>query len=61
MGLSVAILLDATIVRAVLVPSFMKIMGDWNWYLPDPVRKALRLRPGARAPAVSPAPGDGGS
>ena len=60
-GLSVAILLDATIVRAVLVPSFMKIMGDWNWYLPDPVRKALRLRPGARAPAVSPAPGDGGA
>ncbi len=60
-GLSVAILIDATIVRALLVPSFMKIMGDWNWYLPERVRRALRLRPGAPAPAVSPAPGDGGS
>jgi RND superfamily putative drug exporter len=60
-GLAVAILLDATIVRAVLVPAFMKVMGDWNWYLPDRVRRAMRLRPGASAPAVSPAPGDGGS
>jgi len=61
-GLAVAILIDATIVRALLVPAFMKIMGDWNWYLPERVRRALRLRPGAAAaPVVSPAPGDGGS
>jgi uncharacterized membrane protein YdfJ with MMPL/SSD domain len=60
-GLAVAILLDATVVRAIMVPAFMKIMGDWNWYLPDRVRRAMRLRPGASAPAVSPAPGDGGS
>lgn len=33
-GLSVAILLDATIVRLVIVPSTMVLMGDWNWYLP---------------------------
>ena len=33
-GLGVAILLDATIVRMVLVPSAMKLLGDWNWYLP---------------------------
>jgi RND superfamily putative drug exporter len=33
-GLSVAILLDATLVRAVLLPSTMKLLGDWNWYLP---------------------------
>jgi uncharacterized membrane protein YdfJ with MMPL/SSD domain len=33
-GLSVAILLDATIVRAVLLPATMKLLGDWNWYLP---------------------------
>jgi RND superfamily putative drug exporter len=33
-GLSVAILLDATIVRAVLLPSLMKMLGPWNWYLP---------------------------
>jgi RND superfamily putative drug exporter len=44
-GLSVAILLDATIVRAILVPSIMKLLGDWNWYLPDGVRKAMRLSP----------------
>jgi uncharacterized membrane protein YdfJ with MMPL/SSD domain len=33
-GLAVAILLDATIVRAVLLPATMKLLGDWNWYLP---------------------------
>ncbi|MEA2351168.1 MAG: putative drug exporter of the superfamily [Thermoleophilaceae bacterium] len=60
-GLAVAIFLDATLVRAILVPAFMKVMGDWNWYLPDRVRRALRLRPGSSAPVVSPAPGDGGS
>jgi uncharacterized membrane protein YdfJ with MMPL/SSD domain len=40
-----AIFLDATVVRALLVPSFMKIMGDWNWYLPDRVRRVLRVAP----------------
>ena len=34
-GLSVAILLDATIVRIVLVPATMAMLGDWNWYLPS--------------------------
>ena len=33
-GLAVAILLDATIVRAILLPATMKLLGDWNWYLP---------------------------
>jgi RND superfamily putative drug exporter len=33
-GLAVAIAVDATIVRAVLLPATMKILGDWNWYLP---------------------------
>jgi len=45
LGLAAAILLDATVVRAVMVPAVMKLLGDWNWYLPDPVRRALRLRP----------------
>src|SRR5512132_1926602 len=44
-GLSVAVLLDATIVRALLVPALMKILGDWNWYLPERVRRALRISP----------------
>jgi uncharacterized membrane protein YdfJ with MMPL/SSD domain len=33
-GLATAILIDATIVRAVLLPASMKLLGDWNWYLP---------------------------
>jgi uncharacterized membrane protein YdfJ with MMPL/SSD domain len=33
-GLSAAILIDATIVRGVLLPASMKLLGDWNWYLP---------------------------
>jgi uncharacterized membrane protein YdfJ with MMPL/SSD domain len=33
-GLAVAVLLDATIVRAVLLPAGMTLLGDWNWYLP---------------------------
>src|SRR5207248_5358574 len=33
-GLAVAVLIDATIIRAVLLPASMKLRGDWNWYLP---------------------------
>jgi RND superfamily putative drug exporter len=44
LGLSAAILLDATVVRAILVPATMKLLGRWNWYLPERVRRALRLR-----------------
>jgi RND superfamily putative drug exporter len=33
-GLAVAVFLDATVVRSVLVPSAMALIGDWNWYLP---------------------------
>jgi uncharacterized membrane protein YdfJ with MMPL/SSD domain len=34
-GLSVAVALDATVVRAVLLPATMKLLGEWNWYLPS--------------------------
>jgi RND superfamily putative drug exporter len=34
-GLAVAVLVDATIVRGVLLPATMKLLGDWNWYLPN--------------------------
>ena len=37
-GLAVAVLLDATIVRSVLVPATMKILGDKNWYMPSSLR-----------------------
>jgi len=33
-GLAVAVLIDATIVRGVLLPATMKLLGDWNWWLP---------------------------
>jgi uncharacterized membrane protein YdfJ with MMPL/SSD domain len=49
-GLAVAVLLDATIVRAVLLPASMKLLGDWNWYLP---RRLERL-PGIRARELAP-------
>ncbi len=35
LGLAVAVLIDATIVRGVLLPAAMKLLGDWNWYLPS--------------------------
>jgi uncharacterized membrane protein YdfJ with MMPL/SSD domain len=34
-GLGVAVLIDATIIRSVLLPASMKLLGDWNWYLPS--------------------------
>jgi len=38
LGLGVAVLVDAFIVRVTLVPAFMKLAGDWNWWLPRPLR-----------------------
>jgi RND superfamily putative drug exporter len=35
LGLAVAVLIDATIIRGVLLPASMKLLGDWNWYLPS--------------------------
>ena len=55
-GLGVAIFLDATLVRLVLVPATMELMGKWNWWLPElpgphPARHGLReqRRAGGRA------------
>ncbi len=48
-GLAAAVLIDATIVRAVLLPATMKLLGDWNWYLPKHLRwlpKLERQQPG---------------
>jgi uncharacterized membrane protein YdfJ with MMPL/SSD domain len=42
-GLAVAVLIDATIVRAVLLPATMKLLGDWNWYLPRKLRRIPRI------------------
>jgi len=42
-GLAVAVLIDATIIRAVLLPATMKLLGRWNWYLPRSLRWLPRL------------------
>ncbi len=59
-GLAAAILIDATIVRAVLLPATMKLLGSRNWYLPSWLEWLPRLEPAAEPapepPAVTPAP-----
>jgi RND superfamily putative drug exporter len=61
-GLAVAVLIDATIVRAVLLPATMRLLGEWNWYLPRWLEWLPRLehepRP-ERAPDAAPAPAIG--
>jgi uncharacterized membrane protein YdfJ with MMPL/SSD domain len=49
-GLAAAVLIDATIVRAVLLPATMKLLGDWNWYLPKWLEWLPKLDHGAAAP-----------
>jgi uncharacterized membrane protein YdfJ with MMPL/SSD domain len=44
-GLAVAVLLDATIIRGVLLPASMKLLGDWNWYLPKWLEWLPRVSP----------------
>jgi uncharacterized membrane protein YdfJ with MMPL/SSD domain len=41
LGTAVAIALDATLVRLILVPAAMELLGDWNWYLPRPLARIL--------------------
>ena len=55
LGLAVAVLIDATLVRLVLVPAVMELLGKANWWLPKPVARLLD-RPGA-APEAHPAQG----
>jgi uncharacterized membrane protein YdfJ with MMPL/SSD domain len=38
-GVAVAVLIDATIVRALLVPALMRLLGDWNWWVPRPLAR----------------------
>jgi uncharacterized membrane protein YdfJ with MMPL/SSD domain len=55
-GLAAAITIDATIIRALLVPALMKLMGEWNWYLPAWIERLLRLEPARHAPGTRSAP-----
>jgi uncharacterized membrane protein YdfJ with MMPL/SSD domain len=54
-GLAIAVLIDATIVRAILLPATMKLLGDWNWWLPRPLHWLPQINPEA-APAAELAP-----
>jgi uncharacterized membrane protein YdfJ with MMPL/SSD domain len=55
-GLAVAVLIDATLVRSVLVPAAMRLLGRWNWYLPSWLGWLPQVRiEGAAAPAPTPA------
>ena len=49
-GLAAGIILDATLIRALLVPSLMKLIGRWNWWLPEPAARVLFTRPSRPAP-----------
>ena len=58
-GLAAAILIDVSIIRALLVPSAMKLFGRWNWWLPSNVARVFRVKPSplaerAGAAAMSP-------
>jgi RND superfamily putative drug exporter len=54
-GLAAAILIDATIIRAILLPATMKLLGDWNWYLPKWLEWLPRLEH-EKAPKAPPVP-----
>jgi RND superfamily putative drug exporter len=41
-GIAVAVAIDATLVRALLVPSLMALLGEWNWWAPGPLRRFRR-------------------
>jgi RND superfamily putative drug exporter len=52
-GLAAGILLDATVVRALLVPSLMMLFGRWNWWLPKMPARVLRVEPSLPSRAES--------
>src|ERR1700683_1122555 len=53
-GLGVGILLDATIVRALLLPAVVSLLGDWNWWMPRSLARAMRVQaPGPLHPRRS--------
>jgi len=42
-GMGIAIVMDATVIRALLVPATMRLLGDWNWWAPRPLRRLYLL------------------
>jgi RND superfamily putative drug exporter len=55
-AMAIAIVVDATVVRALLVPATMRLLGRWNWWAPAPLRR-LHDRFGLEEPADEPDPG----
>jgi RND superfamily putative drug exporter len=51
-GLAVGILLDATVIRALIVPAVISLMGRWNWWLPAWPARLLRVDPSLPPPAA---------
>ncbi|HEX3255100.1 MAG TPA: MMPL family transporter, partial [Gaiellaceae bacterium] len=54
-GVAAALLLDATVIRSLVLPSMMKLLGRWNWYLPSWLEWLPHVQV-ERAPAAPPAP-----
>lgn len=57
LGLATAVLVDATVVRMVLVPALMTVMGRANWWLPSRLERVLPGRGAAVVPGPAPAGG----
>ncbi|OLD97926.1 MAG: hypothetical protein AUG91_10370 [Actinobacteria bacterium 13_1_20CM_4_69_9] len=55
-GLAAGIIFDATVIRALLVPALVRLMGRWNWWLPQWAARPLRTRASEPAPEASPVP-----
>jgi RND superfamily putative drug exporter len=47
-GMGIAVVMDATVIRALLVPATMRLMGRWNWWAPAPLKRLHRLAHRAR-------------
>ena len=53
-GLAAGILIDATVIRALIVPALISLMGRWNWWLPPGPASVLRVEP-SQPPRAAPA------
>jgi uncharacterized membrane protein YdfJ with MMPL/SSD domain len=61
LGTALAVLIDASLIRSLLVPSLMELLGEWNWWAPSPLRRVyarissarLSGQPGSAQPAIS--------
>lgn len=53
-GMAVGVMIDATVVRALLVPSLMRLLGGWNWWAPAPLRRFQRRFGISESPTTEP-------